>query len=79
MHLVMMNVVNVTNILELEPLLIVQSCSSIPMQSSLFSHYKLHVACKGLVSIDPSGEITLFIKLHDGAISNVKFYSGVAS
>ena len=46
--------------------------SSIPIQSSLFSHYKLHVACKGLVSIDPSGEITLFIKLHDGAISNVR-------
>ena len=49
-----------------------QKPSSLTIQSSLFSHYKHHITCKGLIGISPSGAITFVSELYDGSTSDVE-------
>ena len=49
-----------------------QRPSSLTIQRSLFSHYKHHVTCKGLLGITPSGAISFVSELYHGSISDVE-------
>ena len=45
------------------------------MQSALYSHYKSHVTCKGLIGISLSGSLTFISQLFDGLISDKEIVS----
>ena len=36
----------------------------------MYSHHKIHVTCKGLLGIAPSGGIRFISQIYDGLISN---------
>ena len=47
-----------------------QCPSSLSIQSALYSKYKQHVTYKGLLGIDPCGNITFVSQLYDGSTSD---------
>ena len=48
---------------------------SLSTQSALYSHYKCHVTCKGLIGVSPSGSVTFISQLFDGSISDREIVS----